>query len=303
MPSIRSYLLTWFVWFRFKGTWQSAEAIRKRVAYDRATTSYAPPPHLRKRFTIDETDTYGFPVYHVAPKSKSQSPTKARILYLHGGGFVFEIMPEHWALVAKLAERLDAVVTVPIYPLGPETLVLNMYDAVQPLYNEMAAAEVETPFWVMGDSAGGCMTFVLTQQALKAGVPAASRMVSITPVMDSSLTNPELHEVAERDPWLGIPGIEEVTRLICPDEDTKDPRISPIYGELSNLPPLLVLGASEDMLMPDARKVVEMAREKGRQAEFFFGQGMVHVWPLLPIPEAAKAMDKIVEWLEEGKKP
>ncbi|CAM1511744.1 Fc.00g092570.m01.CDS01 [Cosmosporella sp. VM-42] len=300
MPTIKAHLVSWFVWLQFKRNWQTAEALNKKIEHNRKTADYRPPQKLSKSFNIEETDKWGFPVYHVSPKS--EKPIEARILYNHGGGFVFEITPEHWALVGVLAERLHAVVTVPIYPLGPETPVVKMYDTVQPLYNELAAAKETTPFWVMGDSAGGSMTFVLTQQALKAGVPAASRMVPITPCMDSSLANPDAHVVAQRDPWLAVPGINEVTRLICPNESPQDPRVSPIYGDFSSLPPMLIFGASEDLLMPDAKKAAEKAKEHGREAEFVYGQGMVHVWPLLPTWEAGQAVDRIVEWLEVAKK-
>lgn len=297
MPSLKAYILSWVVYYKFKANWSSAEGVRNRIKKDRKEADYHPPQYLYKKFDIKETELSGNAVYHLTPKS--EKPIEARIMYLHGGGFVFEITPHHWSLVETLAERLNATIVVPIYPLGPETTLLNMYDVVQPLYNEMAASKESAPFWVMGDSAGGTMTFVLTQQALKAGLPAASLMVPITPCMDSTLTNPETHVVAQRDPWLGVEGIREITRLICPDVDASDARVSPIYGDFSKLPPMLILGASEDLLMPDAKKAFELAKKEGREVEYVHGEKMVHVWPLLPIWEAKVAVDGIVEWLQK----
>ncbi|KAF4964520.1 hypothetical protein FZEAL_10861 [Fusarium zealandicum] len=207
--------------------------------------------------------------------------------------------PEHWEFVAQLARRLSAVVTVPLYPLGPETPLMKMYDAVQPLHDELAAAEDPTPFWVMGDSAGGTMTLVLTQQARLAGRPTAQRIVPITPCTDSSLTNPDLHTAALKDPWLDVPGVAEVTRLICPEMDTQHPRVSPIYGD-ARLPPMLLFAAGLDLLTPDTKKMAAKAKEAGTEVELVVGEGMVHVWPLLPIWEGQQAVDKIVEWLEQG---
>ncbi|KAH7016896.1 alpha/beta hydrolase fold-domain-containing protein [Ilyonectria destructans] len=300
MPSLKNYIVSWAVWFKFKGTWQSAEGINKRIVENRKNGTHQPPDYLHKKFIIEEMKRpEGYTVYTVAPKS--ETPTQARLMYLHGGGFVFEITTQHWTLVAELADRLQAVVTVPIYPLGPETPVLQMYDEVQPLYNELAADPDPTPFWVMGDSAGATMTLVMTQQARLAGVPTASRLVPITPCTDSSLANPEMHTMALKDPWLDVPGIAEVTRLICPGVDTKNPRVSPIYGDLA-FPPMLVLAGGVDLLTPDTKKMVELAKEQGAQVELVYGEGMMHVWPLLPIPEATVAVNKIVEWLEESKK-
>ncbi|KAM5347911.1 hypothetical protein ACJ41O_007735 [Fusarium nematophilum] len=296
MPSLKSRLIPWVVWWLKKPTWKTAEGIRNHIAHDRQSADPSPPKHLYKKFTIQEAKRSGYTVYTVTPDS--DTPPRARILYLHGGGFVFAITPQHWELVAQLARRLNAVVTVPLYPLGPETPLMKMYDLVQPLHDELAAAEDPTPFWVIGDSAGGTMTLVLTQQARLAGGPTAQKLVPITPCTDSSLVNPDLHSAALKDPWLDVPGIAEITRLICPETDTQHPRVSPLYGDLAQLPPMLVFAAELDLLTPDTKKMAEMAREGGTEVELVYGESMVHVWPVLPIWEGKQAVDKMVGWLE-----
>lgn len=305
MPSFKAYIVSWIVWWRFKSAWQSAENFRASIDRDRkaaVANPPGPPRHLYRDFTVERSTRPGFisdyDVYTVTPKSGA--PTRARILYCHGGGFVFAIKPSHWDAVAQLARRLNAVVTVPLYPLGPETPLMKMYDVLQPLHDDLAGADDPTPFYVMGDSAGGTITLVLTQQARLANRPVAQRIVSITPCTDSSLTNPDAHAVAINDPWLGIEGVREVPRLICPEMDTKHPRVSPLYGDLSNLPPMLVFAAELDLLGPDTIKMEKMAREKGSKTELVIGEGMVHVWPILPIHEGQQAMDKIVEFLKPG---
>lgn len=191
---------------------------------------------------------------------------------------------------------------MPIYPLGPETPLLKMYEVIQPLYNEMAASPEPTPFWTMGDSAGGTMTLVLTQQAIEDGLPTASRIVPITPCVDSTLKNPDLHAAAKLDYWLDVPGLAEVTRLICPDVAAEDSRVSPTNGVVDDLPPMLLLAGSRDLFTPDVKIFVDKCKEQGsseENAELFLGEGMLHVWPLIPIPEADEAMDKIVKWLQQ----
>ncbi|KAH7248941.1 alpha/beta hydrolase fold-domain-containing protein [Fusarium redolens] len=298
MPSFKARILSWIIWWWFKSTWSSAEGINNRIAKERLRPERVPPKHLYKEFAVEEYKRKGhiadYVVYIVSPKT--ETPTRGRILYLHGGGFVFDITPQHWELVAQLARRLNATVTVPIYPLGPETSLMKMYEFVQPLHDELASAPDRTPFWVIGDSAGGTMSLVLTQNAKLAGKQTAQRIVPITPCTDSSLVNPELHNAALKDPWLDVPGIAEITRLICPEMDTQHPNVSPIYGDL-RLPPMLVFAAGLDLLTPDTKKMVEMAKEQGTKVELVYGEGMIHVWPILPIQEGRQAVDKMVEWL------
>ena len=141
------------------------------------------------------------------------------------------------------------------------------------------------------------MTLAFTRQAMDDGLPVASQLVLISPCTDYSLANPELHAAAKADPWLDIPGVEEMARLVCPDLDTKDPRLSPMYSELKGLPPMWICAGGVDLLTPDTKKFVALAREKGNNIEFFFGDGMMHIWPVLPIPEATVAINKMTGWL------
>ncbi|KND90944.1 Esterase [Tolypocladium ophioglossoides CBS 100239] len=298
MASFKAYIFSWIIWWTRKGIFQSPEALNKQIKIRRMTQDHRPPEPLRTRLIIEQREVGGFPVYEVSPKS--ETPNKARILYLHGGAFVFEISPLHWELVATLAERLQAAVTLPIYPLGPEYKLKDMYDMLQPLHDEMASSSDDSPFFVMGDSAGGTMTLVLTQQALKANTPIAKRLVAITPSSDATLTNPELYEAAKIDPWLDVPGCDEAMKLVCGDWERDDSRVSPVYGDLDQLPPMMVFAGELDLLTPDTRLFVGKVREKKREVVLIEGKRMMHVWPLLPIPEGAVAVDQIVQWLEQA---
>jgi len=123
--------------------------------------------------------------------------------------------------------------------------------------------------------------------------------VLISPGLDMTLSNPRTREVERIDPWLGIPGGLEAIRLYAPTIDRADWRISPIYGNLSVLPKTLLLAGSRDMLTPDSLIFVEKARAAGVDIELLLGEGMIHVWPLINMPEARRARDRIVAFLGE----
>ncbi|PTB66773.1 alpha/beta-hydrolase [Trichoderma citrinoviride] len=301
MASWQAYLASWMVWWRFKGSLQTVKALRQRIENDRQTKSTRPPAHLETQFTIEERRLGGCVLYDVAPKS--EMPNQARILYLHGGCFLFEIDAAHWQMVAVLAERLQAVVTVAIFPLAPEHTLMEIFDAVRPAYEELALpAQDKTPFFVVGDSTGGSMGLALTQEALRGGRPAASRLALMSPCVEFTFQNPQVRQAAQTDPWLDVPGFEEAVRYLCPDVSPDDPRVSPLYGEVDKLPPTLVFAGGTEMLTPDVRKFVAKAVERGRKIEYVEGEGLMHVWPLVQfLPEAREAVDKLLRWLECGK--
>lgn len=304
MLSLVAYIIPWFVWYRFKGSFQSPEALHARITKERKTLTHKPPPSLYRRVAIEERIQDGYPVYEVSPKS--ENPHKARILYLHGGAFVFEILDIHWNVAAELAEGLNAIVTVPIYPLGPEHKLGEMYDFLMPVQDDVArqAQRENVPFLMVGDSCGGSMALVLTQKALAAGKRMgkgiAERIVLTTPVVDSSCANPDMRAAAPKDPFHDMPGFEEILRTVCEGMDPKDPVVSPLYGDLSGLPPMLVFIAEKDLLCHDARKFVDMAKQEGREVEVVEGEGLIHVWPVMPFYEGGVARKQMIEWLSKS---
>ncbi|KAH6608429.1 alpha beta hydrolase fold-3 domain-containing [Trichoderma cornu-damae] len=301
MGSWQAHLASWVVWWRFKGSLQSVGALRRRIEHDRQTKSARPPAPLETRFIIEERHLGGCVLYDVAPKS--EMPNQARILYLHGGCFLFEVDAAHWQMAATLAERLQAVVTLAVFPLAPEHTLLEIFDAVRPVYHDLALpSQDETPFFVVGDSTGGSMGLSLTQEALDAGRPAASRLALMSPCVEFTFLNPEARRVARTDPWLDIPGFEEAVRYLCPDVSPDDPRVSPLYAHVGKLPPTMIFAGATEMLTPDIRKFVAKAAEQGREIEYVEGEGMMHVWPLMHfMPEAEEAVGRLVRWLEYGK--
>lgn len=301
MPSLKSHLVSLVLKHSRKKAFASPEGLHRWIARARRTQTHRPPPRLSARLRISERKVRGFPVYDVAPRDRPS--TGKRILYFHGGAYVFEITPYHWGLIAELADRLDVIVTVPIYPIAPEHDFHAMFGMVHAVYEDVLAETPAEEVVFVGDSAGGNMAVVLTMMAAEAGLSLPSRHVLISPGLDMSLGNPLTREAERLDPWLGIPGGLEAVRLYSCGLDRTDWRISPIFGDLSVLPRTLLLAGSRDMLTPDSLAFAEKARAAGVDVEVLHGNGMIHVWPLIDMPEARTARDRIVAFLRDEPLP
>ncbi|MDX8468030.1 alpha/beta hydrolase [Mesorhizobium sp. VK23B] len=293
MPSLKSHVVSFILRHSRKKAFSSPENLRRWIAYARKTEDYHPPALLKARLDIAETSVDGFPVYEIAPKPGE----RRRILYMHGGAFVFQITSYHWVLIAEMAERLGFGVTVPIYPIAPEYNFHDMFGMVGDVYRRMLKETDAEDIVFMGDSAGGNMAVVLTMMAAEEGLPSPSRHVLISPGLDMSLSNPEVFEAERNDPWLGIPGGLEAIRLYSAGIDRADWHISPLYGDLSVLPKTLLLTGSHDLLSPDNLIFAERARAAGVGVDVVYEEGMFHVWPLIEMPEARRARNSIVNFL------
>lgn len=293
MPSLKSHLVALVLKHTRKKAFASAEGLHRWITKARSTQDHRPPAGIAARLRITEHQVHGFPVYEVTPAKAGAM----HILYLHGGAYVFEITKFHWNLIAEMAERLGARITVPIYPLAPEHDLHAMFGMVRDVYRGMLARIPAGDIVFMGDSAGGNMALVLTMMGREEGLAAPSRLVLISPGLDMSLANPKIYEVERIDPWLGIPGGIEAVRLYAAGIEHTDWRVSPLYGDLSILPETLLFTGTRDILNPDSTLFAERARAAGATVELVSEPGMFHVWPLIDMPEARKARDRIVAFL------
>ena len=295
MLSFKSQLIIFILKHTRKKSFASVEGMHKRLKDARQSQDFRPPETVKARVDIVERDIGGTMVYEV--KAKGSSPEK-RMIYLHGGAYLFEITAHHWDLIAEIAERLPFQISVPIYPLAPETQAPAIVDSGMDEYRDVLANVAPENIVFMGDSAGGNMAVVMGMEAAIAGLPQPARMVLISPAMDLSMSNPAIFEVEKSDPWLGTPGGKEATRLYAGELSPTDWRISPLYGDIAVLPPMLLLTGTRDILNPDTHLFVEKARAAGIAADLIETKGMFHVWPLLDFPEGRKAREQIIAYLK-----
>lgn len=292
MPSLKSHLFALVLKHTRRKAFQSPEGLHAWIARSRKTQDHRPPVKVAQRIDIHIRQVEGHPIYEAKPKSGT---VRQRILYLHGGAYCFEMTSFHWKLIAEMVERLSAHITIPIYPLAPEHQFDSIYAMTRSVYRQVLSEGGRVS--IMGDSAGGNMALVLTMMAAEEGWPLADRLLLISPSLDMTLANPETMEVAKHDPWLGIEGGREAVRIYAGGLDFGDWRISPIYGNLAVLPPTLIFCGTRDLLYPDTVLFVNKARQQGVDAELYIGRGMIHVWPLLDMPETRPARERMVEFL------
>ena len=272
-----------------KKLFSSAERTLARVAKHRLRPKrFSPPKSLRE---VSVRFDSGWPVYDVG---SAQAPRRA--IYLHGGANIYEIAPQHWSLVAELAPATSALISVPIYPLAPQgtagVLVEIAADLVAAMIREVGADRVT----ILGDSAGGGMALATAMVLRDRGEPPV-RVTMIAPSLDLSLSDPRVIETATIDPWLDIPGASAAAELYRGDLPVEDPRVSSLNGSLEGLGSLQVFTGTLDMLNEDARRLRAKAAESGHPLEFHEVAGMIHVYPLLPIPEARVARTAIRDFM------
>jgi acetyl esterase/lipase len=258
--------------------------------------TYRPPASLGWRTdVVAGVSPDGWPLYEVAPRGGRSA---GHLLFLHGGAYFREMRDWHWRFVERLVRAVGVTVLVPIYPLAPIGTADSIVPAVVGLARDVLRPPGR-PVFLVGDSAGAGMALAVAQELATSDQRALSGLVLVSPWVDVACHDPGLATRAPLDPWLQAPGLRAAGDAYRGPLRPDHPRVSPIHGDLSGLPPMLVLSGTDDILNADARRLADAVSKAGGDLDLVEMPGMIHDYPLHPTPEGRAARAHIAAWLHE----
>lgn len=216
------------------------------------------------------------------------------ILYLHGGAYAFGIGEQQILFCDKMAQRLNAKVYLPLYPLTPQATVHDAIRFLDAVYDELL--KEGKPVLLLGDSAGGGLALALAQRLRDRGAVLPKKLILLSPWVDVTMSDPAIPAYDKKDLRLDAYGLVELGKLWAADLDTKDPLVSPIYGDLSGLPPTIVFTGTAEIMVPDNTTLCRRMKEAGVDCSLIYGEELWHVFVIDDIPEGEIAADRIVEF-------
>lgn len=265
----------------------SAEAVQAHVQKLALQPASFEPTGLGRGVEATLTKMGGWPVYYTAPSSGHEGCNF--VMFLHGGGYINEIVPAHWRFVGEMTRKANVVCVVPIYPLAPRAtakdVVPKTAELLQMLLEDAGSAGVT----VVGNSAGAGLALAACQWLRDRGHRQPNRMVLISPAADASVRRPEQIEIARRDPIQDIPGIVEAGRLYAGALDVGHPFVSPLNGAFRALAPMTIFAGTRDLLYPDSVDLAARARAVGVPVELHLMRDQPHNYALMPTPEGRRA--------------
>ncbi|WP_407840492.1 alpha/beta hydrolase fold domain-containing protein [Streptomyces sp. DSM 116496] len=294
MPSLRSRALSVaLIAAGRRRRFGSAEAVRTRVAESmRRPASHLPPRSLGRVAEVSRTFVGAWPVYEVSPLGVEPA---ARVLYVHGGGYINELVRVHWSLIRTLVTQAQARVVVPAYILAPRGTADRTVPVAADLLSGLIASGGPGGTVLLGDSAGAGLALAAAQRLRDRNGAQPSRIVLISPWLDVSMSHPDQAAIEADDPMWARPGLREAGRLYAGNLAADDPLVSPLHGSFAGLAPLTVFTGTRDVLTTDSRELLNRARAAGVEVEFIEEPGLPHDYPLMPVPEGRAARDRIVE--------
>ncbi|MEM1260800.1 MAG: alpha/beta hydrolase [Pseudomonadota bacterium] len=245
------------------------------------------------------------------------SRPQARLLYLHGGAFALGSATSHRLLIATLAKQAGVAVLAVNYRLMPEHKRTDGIVDCQKAYlwmleNGPNGVSPATHAFVGGDSAGGNLSLMLIAWLRDNGHRQVDRAVAICPNTDATGVSPSLVDNRATDQMLGRgfvgrfvklpPTLARATIFAVTRLRPDDPLLSPVFGNLADLPPTLIQASDTEMLLDDARRWFTKAKRQGTDARLELYGGMMHVWHMFAhvLPEGVVATDRIAAFIAEA---
>ena len=211
------------------------------------------------------------------------------ILYVHGGAYVNEINYQHYLYCFKLSRKFNAYVLAPVYPLAPSSKATETFERIAELYKKVLANNKN--IILMGDSAGGGFILSFAQYLKTINLAQPNNIIVFSPWVDISMSNPPYD--SENDPILGEIGLKEMGKSWAGDLDTKDYRVSPIFGDNTGLAKTLIFTGENEIFYKDIKEYVKKLENDNVDVRFIIGKGLFHIYPLFPISEAKEAFKEI----------
>lgn len=309
MPSLRGRLLLFILrnrhWLRFRlrpeiVDWnQPAAILRFRQQCEEGAKRFGKIP---AGITVSPVTLNGLPAEWIA--SVQSTPNRA-ILWMHGGGYVSGSCADHRIHVAKFVHGSGVRSLLFEYRLAPEHPFPAALEDSLAAYRGLLAQGIPPARVVFaGDSAGGGLGLAALLAARDQGLPLPAAVVAISPWTDLKCTGESYQTNAAKclspaGTWTAF------SRHYTAGQDAGQPWISPLYGDLRGLPPMLIHAGGAEILRDDAVRFAAKAKAAGVNVTLRVGDGLFHCYPVCAplFPEASEAMADICDFIKNRLNP
>jgi len=244
-------------------------------------------------FTLEPVDIDGLPAEWMLPPGAAKDRA---ILYFHGGGYATGSIPAHRGIVAKFVSACDTGALLFEYRLAPEhPFPAALEDAVAAYRYLLAQGVAPERIVFIGDSAGGGLVLATLLTARDQGIPLPAGAVALSPWTDVKNTGASWETNAKVDPLTWRESQAVFAKYYAGDQDAGNPLMSPLYGDLHGLPPLLIYVGGYEVMLDDSTRFAAKAQAAGVAVTLHIGEGMFHCYPACAplFPEATQAMEEI----------
>lgn len=247
----------------------------------------------KKTLTYASVSFEQFESAWVMPKDDTRDGV---MLYLHGGGYCCGDISYAKGVASMLASRFGIRVFAPAYRLAPEyRFPAPLEDAVTAYRYLLKNGYEKANIILCGESAGGGLIYALCLKLRELGLPMPCGIVTISPWSDLTASGGSYEANKENDPSITIERLNFYATLYT--SERKNPFVSPLFADLTEMPPSLIMVGEDEVMLDDARLLHEKLLSCGAKSEIIVAKDMWHAYILYNIRERAEDYERINRFL------
>ncbi len=263
-----------------------------RRGYDRFFSQFEPSADTR----VTEVPIGEASGLWIEPRDRRTTRT---VLHLHGGGFCFGSAACSVDYAERLARAVDGRCLAVEYRLAPEHPFPAGLDDALAAYRWLLESHAPEDILLSGESAGAGLALATAIALRDAGTPLPAGIVVLSPFVDCTLKGETIHRRDGDDPIVEVDTLAYMVSSYFQERAADDPLVSPIFGDLSGLPPLLIQAGRKEVLVDEAVRLAERTQAHGGEATLELYDERLHIFSLFPfLPNAARALTAIGEFAE-----
>ena len=227
--------------------------------------------------------------------------SKGVILYLHGGGYVAGDLDYAKGFGSILAAESGIDVFCPAYRLAPEhPFPAALEDAEEAYDYLLQCGYAPESIALTGESAGGGLIFALALKLKQRGTPLPACITAISPWSDLTQRGASYETNSKEDPSMTKERLDFFARQYIPEaEDPANPFASPVYGDLSGMPPSKLYVGGSEVMLDDAVGLYEQLLRSGCKTSLSVCPGMWHAYILYGTEDGKEDLNEMVAFIKE----
>lgn len=248
-------------------------------------------------FSVKPVNAGSVPCAWIEPEEARAAPL---ILYLHGGAYTSGSYVTYLDMLGLLARAYGVRSLYVDYRLAPRHVFPAAVDDSLEVYRWLLDSGVSPAHVIFaGDSAGGGLALATMLAARNASLALPAGGTLLSPWTDLEGTGASLETRRRADPMLKPPRMKPSGHVYLGGANARSPLASPLFADLSGLPPLLIHVGDAEILLDDSTRFADRAREAGVDVTLRVWPGLFHVFPLFPsaLPEARKAVSEMASFI------
>jgi acetyl esterase/lipase len=251
---------------------------------------------LKAHYSMEDRDINGITTLWIRPPQLKHEDKV--MIFIHGGGWIVNTRKAQVKLQADVASSLGVKLVSIEYRLAPEHPYPAAVNDIVAAYKGIIKVYGAENTGVFGTSAGGGLTLATLLRLKADGLPLPAASAPLSPGADMTASGYMYMDVGLQDPILPPYGAYTAMQAYVGKADPKDPLVSPVFGDYTDMTPMFLLCGTAEIIGSDAIRVAAHARNQGADVTLLVSDGMWHV-PIgngTGVPELQLAYDEMIKF-------